>query len=126
MVRDESSARSNIILLLLDPMSHVKLPLSLSTSQVNVTFSPAHADLPLNLTSELLKGTEYEIIISKDIYRPIEFVAFRTEAHKTISDIPRPAVKQFILLPASTLRKKNGRVAGGPGHGTSKHALEDV
>ena len=48
MVRDESSDRSKTRVLLLDPMTQVKLPAS-STTQVKVTFSPAHADLPAKL-----------------------------------------------------------------------------
>ena len=46
MVRDESSARLKRISF--DPMTQVSLPVS-STTQVNVTFSPAHADLPAKL-----------------------------------------------------------------------------
>ena len=48
-MRDESSDSSKtIVLVLLDPMTQVKLPAS-STTQVKVTFSPAHADLPVKL-----------------------------------------------------------------------------
>ena len=49
MVRDESSARLKRIVLSLDPMTQVSLPVSSSAAQVNVTFSPAHADLPAKL-----------------------------------------------------------------------------
>ena len=49
MVRDESSDSSKTRVLLLDPMmTQVKLPAS-GTTQVNVTFSPAHADLSAKL-----------------------------------------------------------------------------
>ena len=48
MVRDESCDSSKTRVLLLDPMTQVKLPVS-STTQVKVTFSPEHADLPAKL-----------------------------------------------------------------------------
>ena len=48
MVRDESSDSSKTIVLSLDPMTQVRLPVSITT-QVKVTFSPEHADLPAKL-----------------------------------------------------------------------------
>ena len=48
MVRDESSDNSKTRVLSLEPMTQVKLPAS-STTQVSVTFSPEHADLPAKL-----------------------------------------------------------------------------
>ena len=57
MVRDESSARLKRIVLSFDPMTQVSLPLSSSTTQVKVTFSPAHADLPAKL-DVMISGAE--------------------------------------------------------------------
>ena len=48
MVRDESCDSSKTRVLLFDPMTQVKLPVC-STTQVKVTFSPEHADLPAKL-----------------------------------------------------------------------------
>ena len=48
MVRDESSARLKRIVLSLDPITQVSLPVE-STTQVRVTSSPTHAELPAKL-----------------------------------------------------------------------------
>ena len=48
MVRYESSNSSKTRVLLLDPMTQIRLPVS-STTQVKVTFSPEHADMSAKL-----------------------------------------------------------------------------